>query len=139
MTTAVVACGGGIDASATSPDAGPNVPLDHRAAAGTCAPRVDGNDQCRTDSDCHGDLVCECGTLNLCVPAQCKVDRDCGPGGYCSPVPVVSACDTPQYVCHRPGDECFNDSDCTKDGGTQSCHYGWTTGKWQCENVKCAG
>jgi hypothetical protein len=52
-------------------------------------------DQCFQDTDCDAGGACLCRPPNFggpppvpneCVPAgNCRVDSDCGPGGYCSP------------------------------------------------------
>jgi hypothetical protein len=108
-------------------------------------------DQCAKDSDCTNGAVCECGAPdtadstrfgNRCVTANCRVDSDCGPGGYCSPMPVLTPCDAAGYYCHKPGDECFNDSDCTG-GAAGSCKYDQTSNKWKCPppgvSTQCSG
>ena len=49
---------------------------------------------------------------NVCVHGNCRLDQDCGPGGYCSPSAVTldPFCTTgvPQgsvgYFCHTPED-----------------------------------
>src|SRR5262245_5175911 len=50
-------------------------------------------DTCTTDADCPSGQLCDCRDLwhygtngpNQCLPSNCRVDSDCGPGGYCSP------------------------------------------------------
>src|SRR5580692_1375818 len=59
-------------------------------------------DACGSDSDCPGDEPCECRTsasdaqANSCLTGgNCRLDSDCGPGGYCSPSQVDSFCFCP--------------------------------------------
>jgi hypothetical protein len=57
--------------------------------------------------------VCACGIANQCKKGNCRVDSDCGLGGYCSP--AIDDCGyVLGYFCHTPADECVNDDDCTK-------------------------
>ena len=48
-------------------------------------------DTCVDDAACPTGQTCAChgspynGGGNSCVPGNCRVDTDCGPGGYCSP------------------------------------------------------
>ena len=49
-------------------------------------------DDCTADSDCPGNAPCACRSsgsdtmANICYTASnCRVDADCGPGGFCSP------------------------------------------------------
>ncbi len=55
-------------------------------------------DQCARDQDCRANSVCTCegeipgqasGVGNICVSANCRVDADCGPGGFCSPTWIL--------------------------------------------------
>jgi hypothetical protein len=81
---------------------------------------------------------------NVCVPSDCRVDADCGPGGYCSPT-VSSSCGAfygvQGYYCHRPGDACVNDSDCAAGttGPAPYCAYDTSVGRWVCGTGACAG
>jgi hypothetical protein len=65
------------------------------------------------------DLVCACGIANRCKKGNCRVDSDCGQGGYCSP--AVDECGgVLGYYCHQPADECVDDADCLqRDAGGQ--------------------
>jgi hypothetical protein len=61
--------------------------------------------------------VCACGVANQCKKGNCRIDSDCGPGGYCSP--ATDACGAVLgYYCHTAADECVNDDDCAgRDAG----------------------
>jgi hypothetical protein len=78
------------------------------------------------------------------VPGNCRVDADCGPGGYCSPT-VDSGCGSfygvQGYYCHTPADECVNDRDCPGYGTPEApyCAYSTTVGHWVCGTGHCAG
>jgi hypothetical protein len=99
-------------------------------------------DECFTDSDCPSGQPCDCrasaavSTANVCVMgSQCRVDADCGPGGYCSPSAGYGSfgCGT-AYFCHTAGDTCDNDTDC--DGS--KCQYDSMTSHWRCGGSMCA-
>ena len=76
--------------------------------------------------------------VGWCSPASCRVDSDCGAGGYCSP--SFSACGSLQgYHCHGPSDSCV---DATKDCagcGRSSCTYSTTAGAFTCNSAACLG
>jgi len=141
--TGGVACNDDAECNGNTPGLTPN-----HCLHGTCGP-----DQCTTDTDCPGGEVCSCdpGTrgyagqsANTCVPSDCHVDSDCGPGAYCSPT-VSSSCGSfygiQGYYCHRHGDACMNDSDCSANGGPGApyCAYDPSVGRWACETGFCAG
>ncbi len=103
-------------------------------------------DACFSDSDC-GSGVCGCGVnartdANSCMSGNCRVNADCGAGGYCSPSfgecgpflgPVA-------YYCHTAQDECIDDRDCPDANGRPGyCAYNELARRWQCENSLCAG
>jgi hypothetical protein len=103
-------------------------------------------DACFVDSDCPGLAVCECGqamgsgrAANACLSSNCRVDADCGPGGYCSP--SYSSCGArggfTGYYCHTPADDCTNDSDCTQLG--YWCGWQPYDAKWTCSIGACGG
>jgi hypothetical protein len=102
-------------------------------------------DSCDGDVDCPADQTCAChgspytyGAGNVCVPGNCRVDADCGSGGYCSPSPAVlcgttSHCQGVAYYCHTPQDQCDNDTDCAGNGlGFIGCFYSTSEGFWLC-------
>lgn len=97
-------------------------------------------DACFHDNDCTGE-TCAChgsaymgGDGNRCVPGNCHVDSDCGPGGYCSPTPATQGCGgLAGYYCHTPSDGCIDDSDCANSGGLELCTYSTTASRWECE------
>jgi hypothetical protein len=97
-------------------------------------------DVCFTDSDCNGAGPCDCHSgfrgANVCSPGSCRVDADCGVGGYCSPsLPSCPGYPDIQgksgFFCHKPTDECFDDSDCSQ-SRTNICRYDGTTSAWRC-------
>jgi len=98
-------------------------------------------DMCTQDTDCPAGQTCACHSSpyndfsNACVPGNCRVDADCGPGGYCSPTittdPETTWCGSVGgYYCHTPNDLCIDDSDCG--GGNDFCVYSSTGGRWEC-------
>ena len=105
-------------------------------------------DQCANDGECEtGVCSCDTGTggTDVCLHMSgCKIDADCGAGGYCSPTQgdcgnyggIVG------YFCHQPNDECVDDADCKTVPGANgggSCRYNKTVGHWRCETSECAG
>jgi hypothetical protein len=121
-------------------------------------------DACSGDADCPGAQPCECRASatdlspNSCVSgSNCRVDADCGAGGFCSPSVVNAFCFCPSpklcdasthcyagttevpcscgdacghgYFCHTAKDECVDDEDCAK-GGT--CNFDRVEGRWTC-------
>jgi hypothetical protein len=108
-------------------------------------------DTCFADADCHGGGPCDCragagiagpgfSATNICKGGDCRTDRDCGPGGYCSP--TLGGCGAyggvTDYRCHTPKDKCVDDSDCQAQGGGD-CRYEPTSGAWTCQTSQCAG
>jgi hypothetical protein len=72
------------------------------------------------------------GAGNTCVTGNCRVDADCGPGGYCSPSSNPTGCGgLAGYYCHTLADQCIDDGDCT--GSLQVCAYSTSAGLWQCQ------
>jgi hypothetical protein len=105
-------------------------------------------DTCLGDSDCPANNICACASprgepANVCVPGNCRVDADCGPGGYCSlslgmgcigRLPVQGA------FCHSKADTCTNDADCmSSTGGFNYCQWHPELGHWACTMIVCAG
>jgi hypothetical protein len=111
------------------------------------------SDFCLADGDCQKGYVCACGgetatvspppgatdaaaeayAINTCVPATCRMDSDCGPGGYCSP---SYTCGTVQgYYCHGPADTCADPAkDCC---GSQDCFWSAAAGAFTCAIELC--
>jgi hypothetical protein len=99
-------------------------------------------DECFTDSDCPASVPCTCrasateSTPNTCVGGSgCRVDADCGPGGYCSPSAGYGSfqCGV-AYFCHTANDTCVNDTDCD----AAKCQYDSAAGHWRCGGPSCA-
>ena len=98
-------------------------------------------DTCARDTDCPAGQTCGChgtpysaGAGSTCVPGNCRVDRDCGAAGYCSPTYMIGSCGgLGGFYCHTAMDECLDDADCMAGGmGYQLCAYSTTTTRWQC-------
>jgi hypothetical protein len=95
------------------------------------------------DTDCASGQVCAChgsaymfGLGNTCSPGNCRVDADCGAGGFCSPSYDPSACGSlAGYYCHTPADQCIDDSDCPGQAGLSVCVYSSTAGHWECAQM----
>jgi len=100
-------------------------------------------DACASDGDCPSGQLCAChgsaflyGEGNECMPGDCRVDSDCGPGGYCSPSQSTGGCGgLAGYYCHTAGDQCVDDSDCPMPDAqpaVPACMYSSAAGYWQC-------
>jgi hypothetical protein len=97
-------------------------------------------DSCADDSGCPKGQTCAChgspytdGEGNHCVPSNCRLDADCGPGGWCSPTSFTMSCGgIGGYYCHTPQDQCVNDSDCADAGIFDVCAFDTTLGHWRC-------
>jgi hypothetical protein len=131
----------------------------------TCATNCS-YDACQSDSDCPDNQPCDCrgaatsAAANSCLTGgNCRVDSDCGPGGFCSPSQVDNFCFCPSpalcaadaglscfadgvatscacgdscghsYYCHTHDDTCVDDADCTGDG---TCNYDTVNLRWSC-------
>jgi len=125
-------------------------------------------DDCFDDSACPDRVPCQCreqatdSQPNACVTSSnCRVDGDCGPGGYCSPsvlddfcfCPSPALCDASDkcyagnmqvpcacgdacghgYYCHTASDTCVDDEDC---GGQGTCNYDRLAGRWSCSTCQ---
>jgi hypothetical protein len=115
-------------------------------------------DDCYDDSYCAAKVPCHCRAsasewrANTCqTTSNCRVDGDCGPGGYCSPsdVDTTCICVSPGfcdgscapstcacgdscghgYYCHTLDDECIDDSDCAPAG---PCSFDTASRHWLC-------
>lgn len=110
-------------------------------------------DTCSTDGDCTADQLCACRNdwhygpdgPNVCLPSNCRVDADCGVGGYCSPS-LDPGCGAyfgvTLWRCHTAKDKCVDDADCTNlDGGYGApfCGYSPELGYWACSTTQCVG
>jgi hypothetical protein len=110
-------------------------------------------DSCFADSDCPSaasgesrSCGCEGGFRsdnNVCLSGNCRVDADCGQGGYCSP--TLGDCGnytkTVGYYCHTNDDECNDDSDCKVGSAYPEgyCAFTPSVGHWRCSTAQCAG
>jgi hypothetical protein len=71
------------------------------------------------------------------VTGNCRVDADCGAGGYCSPSYDTVGCGgLAGTYCHTAMDKCLNDSDCPTSSGPQACVYSTASGYWECQAEK---
>jgi hypothetical protein len=106
------------------------------------------SDTCVHDTDCPSQQVCSChgapysgGAGNTCMPGNCRVDSDCGAGGFCSPSYGTALCGSlGGYYCHTATDSCVDDIDCASPGGpgAQVCAYSSSDGRWECvQEVAC--
>jgi hypothetical protein len=103
-------------------------------------------DNCFTDSQCPSGVPCLCrssptdNARNTCAPAgNCRVDSDCGRGGYCSPSPSAEAQEcgnvnpySGPFYCHTASDTCIDSGDCLADAGFVACVYDPQTRHWAC-------
>ena len=122
-------------------------PLAHRSEAVTCpataSPDAAIVDQCLTDDQCATDTACACASefhgnaihTNQCVPAQCRVDSDCGAAGTCSPSSSGHCGSLTGLFCHTPADTCASNADCCGDSSRPLCGYQAELGHWACQAV----
>lgn len=107
-------------------------------------------DECTKDADCvepgtgkGGLCACENGfhsDNNVCLfVGNCRIDADCGSGGYCSPTLGDCGNYSPfdAYYCHTAADECVDDADCG--GAGAYCAYSAIKGHWSCSSMNCVG
>jgi hypothetical protein len=103
-------------------------------------------DTCADDAACPTGETCAChgspyvnNQGNTCVPGNCRVDSDCGVGGYCSPSYANMGCGgLGGYYCHTPQDACINDSDCGSDDES-GCMYSTSEARWTCQELLLCG
>jgi hypothetical protein len=92
-------------------------------------------DECFSDTDCTGGVPCECrktSEANRCLTqSDCRLDSDCGDGGFCALSPASQLSCTPAYHCTTPNDQCVNSFDCS-DAGTKLCAYDPGNLNWTC-------
>jgi hypothetical protein len=75
------------------------------------------------------------------MKGNCRIDTDCGEGGFCSPSTAESCGNmsgVTGYWCHTSKDTCKNDSDCAAQQNGY-CSYHETIGAWACSYGICAG
>jgi hypothetical protein len=111
-------------------------------------------DTCFSDSDCSENVPCQCRRSaedsfpNYCVTgSNCRLDSDCGPGGFCSPSlldidsSIYGGAAEFGYFCHTPEDECRNHSDCAEapcelpSCGSTACGFNGESNRWVCVMV----
>jgi hypothetical protein len=129
-----------------------SIPNLHRVAADACPTSsgdTNGADECVSDADCTNGGVCSCSgstfeyaheTRNICVPANCHVDADCG-AFLCSPSnsdggPFYGV---QGYYCHTSHDTCGRDSDCVQNGTQGYCMFSAEVAHWACAYTFAAG
>lgn len=98
--------------------------------SGTCSCTYDA---CFVDSDCSGG-VCACSghySGNTCVSGNCRLDADCGRGGYCSPVMAACGGAIIGYQCHTQKDKCVTDAECVD----RACTFVPNEGGWACRSA----
>lgn len=131
-------------------DAGP--PPTHLPAPAMCntplppgVPADAGFDQCVDDGDCPANEDCLCGyatsggrTRNVCVPANCHQDSDCGPGYLCTPEAGVCY-GIAGFYCRTADDTCQSDADCHDGGQNGLCVFDPTVSHWACLPWTCDG
>lgn len=111
-------------------------------------------DACTSDAQCGSLSVCACrgevttpdpsSGYRTCLKGNCRVDADCGPGGYCSPS-VSPGCGPAYglygYFCHGPLDECLDDRGCVMGAGASAtqgyCAYHPDLGRFACGYLFC--
>lgn len=119
---------------------------------GPAAPCFCTYDRCLGDTDCPSGQTCAChgapytdSVGNTCVQGNCRVDADCGAGGYCSPSSNTGICgdSLAGYYCHSAADLCIDDSDCPESSngtvGEPGCVYSTTDSRWECIIVPVCG
>jgi hypothetical protein len=104
-------------------------------------------DTCFTDAGCDQGGPCGCERAfwtdaNTCLAGNCRMDTDCGGGGYCSP--TFGGCGDYTgvigYYCHTPDDTCLDDADCISPGaGPGYCMYHPEVAHWACGYGQCIG
>jgi hypothetical protein len=127
-------------------------PTVHRTTEQACATSggdTNGADECTVDTDCSGGGVCSCAgntfeyaheTRNLCVPANCRTDADCG-AYMCSPSDSSGGpfYGVQGYYCHTAHDTCTVDSECVQNGQQGYCMFAPEVGYWSCAYSFAAG
>jgi len=129
-----------------------STPTAHRTAPTACLASAGdsfGADECSVDSDCTGGGVCSCAgntfeyaheTRNICVPANCHTDTDCG-SYMCSPSDSSGGpfYGVQGYYCHTAHDTCTVDSECVQNGQQGYCMFAAEVGYWTCSYSFAAG
>jgi hypothetical protein len=124
---------------------------------GRCVKQKCSYDECYADTDCATGEICLCRdaeelipdlafapgdakpTNTVCAAApECKIDNECGSGGFCSPSYDPS---TGKFTfhCHVPADECTNNEDCIcpNDNNTDLCRFDDSKSHWACYLKDC--
>ena len=91
-------------------------------------------DECLRSDECAGG-PCDCGgdvLGNVCLAGNCKVDADCGDGGWCSRSMDECAYGILSYYCRTHQDTCVTDADCEASDRGDLCYFEPTLGHWTC-------
>lgn len=113
-------------------------------------------DNCTQDSDCAANAPCACRSSNsdigpntCATGSNCRVDADCGPGGFCSPSLVGSSCGcNSEIFCHADsGSSCSETGPdglaksvpCSCDGNCGHGYFCHTTKDRCLDDNDCAG
>ena len=93
-------------------------------------------DACFADAErCPTGSVCACSGVfsgNACVTGNCRVDSDCGAGGFCSPTVAPCTGAVEGYFCRTQKDSCTDDKD---SGDAAHCSRDPSTGVWGCQSL----
>ena len=103
---------------------------------------------CLSSADCPEGTLCQCGSIDpaqrcggwtglpcghRCVPADCRSDADCAPGGRCAASYDVCGWQVERYACRYPDrDGCWTDDEC---GLGAQCRYSPAAASWCCAAV----
>jgi hypothetical protein len=124
---------------------------------GSCTAGQCVSDACLADGDCQKGYVCACAggveyrralngaadggacqpyPVNICVPATCRMDSDCGAEGYCSP--SYNGCGGLEgYYCHGPADTCVDATRDCQSCGSNYCIWSSAAGAFTCAFQTC--
>lgn len=75
---------------------------------------------------------------NLCLPAGCRSDADCG-GGECRASPDSCQLGVTELACSTPADECTRDEDCTALVAQENEYCSFDGEAWVCRDYAVCG
>jgi len=134
-------------------------PVSHRPQPIACPPEGGlpdaGQYACTSDDDCAGTSACMCEPTwrgqdryppRICISGgNCRVDADCGPGGYCSLSLIPGSQVLPDggagygtqlangYFCHTSRDCCLDTAECAPRGWPEdTCLFDRSLAAWRC-------